>query len=224
MKICIGFAACDDWGKGILEKAFEDILLDEIADKKIYESSGDDAVNEAYDDWEAGNTDAIVVVQPEGCRNMNPAQLRGMDMLLWEGLRMAFVTEGEDVEEQEAMLRETLRREFDIDNPRITDKVDEENLTVYDAILVKDCVAGMNEFMRLTENRGVAYTTGRELICTSPMNEQSLHECIYMAKDILAARKRWDDAHANPLPKLYVDKREDNRRQPKPFPPFNEEQ
>ena len=94
----------------------------------------------------------------------------------------------------------------------------------YDAILMEDREAGMSEFLRITDNCGVAYTTGRELVCTSPMNDRSLHECIYVAKDILAARERWDEAHANPLPKLFVDKREDNRRQPKPFPPFNDAQ
>lgn len=220
----MGFAACDEWGIDVLNSAFEDILLDEIVDKTIYESRGDDAVNDAYADWEDGNTDAFVILQPMGVQKLNPADLRGMDMLLWNSLRMAFVTEGEDVAEQEKMLGETLQREFDIDNPRIAHSVDEENLLAYDAIMMEDREAGMREFLRITDNCGVAYTTGRELVCTSPMNDMSLHECIYVAKDILAARERWDEAHANPLPKLFVDKREDNRRQPKPFPPFNDEQ
>lgn len=224
MKINMGFAACDEWGIDVLNSAFEDILLDEIVDKTIYESRGDDAVNDAYADWEDGNTDAFVILQPMGVQKLNPADLRGMDMLLWNSLRMAFVTEGEDVAEQEKMLGETLQREFDIDNPRIAHSVDEENLLAYDAIMMEDREAGMREFLRITDNCGVAYTTGRELVCTSPMNDMSLHECIYVAKDILAARERWDEAHANPLPKLFVDKREDNRRQPKPFPPFNDEQ
>lgn len=224
MKINMGFAACDEWGIDVLNSAFEDILLDEIVDKTIYESRDDDAVNDAYADWEDGNTDAFVILQPMGVQKLNPADLRGMDMLLWNSLRMAFVTEGEDVAEQEKMLGETLQREFDIDNPRIAHSVDEENLLAYDAIMMEDREAGMREFLRITDNCGVAYTTGRELVCTSPMNDRSLHECIYVAKDILAARERWDEAHANPLPKLFVDKREDNRRQPKPFPPFNDEQ
>ena len=117
MKINMGFAACDEWGMDVLNGAFEDILLDEIVDKTIYESRGDDAVNEAYADWEEGNTDAFVILQPEGVQKLNPADLRGMDMLLWNDLRMAFLTEGEDAAEQEKMLRETLRREFDIVTP-----------------------------------------------------------------------------------------------------------
>ena len=66
MKINMGFAACDEWGMDVLNNAFEDILLDEIVDKTIYDSRGDEAVNEAYADWEKNNTATFVILQNEG--------------------------------------------------------------------------------------------------------------------------------------------------------------
>ncbi len=210
----IGITHSDQYGQDIIAEAFEDILLDEICTKTLYESEGETAIDEALNDWEQGNTDAIMIVPAEGKEKLNPAGLRGLDMIVWNDLRMAFLSEeeGEDIEEQSAQLRLALAREFDIHNPRITKVLDAENYKTYDVVITTDREQGLKDFLQLSQGNGVAYTTGRELICTSPFSKESFHAGIYLAKDILMARERYDSARTNPLPKLFVERREDNRR------------
>lgn len=208
----IGITHADPKGQDIINEAFEDILLDEICTKTLYESEGEAAVEEALHDWEQGKTDAIMVVPAEGEEKLNPAGLRGLDMIVWGDLRMAFANEDEDMEEQISLLRLALAREFDIHSQRIASVLDAENYKAYDAVLVTDREQGLKDFLQLSHGNGVAYTTGRELICTSPFSGDSFHEAIYMAKDILMAKERYDSARVNPLPKLFMEKREDNRK------------
>ena len=133
-------------------------------------------------------------------------------MLVWEDLRMAFTNEDENFEEQMQTLRLAMEREFDIYNPRIVPTLDAQNYKTYDAVMVSDREQGIRDFMEVSHGNGVAYTTGRELVCTSPFSADSFRESIYLAKDILKNRERYDEARQNPLPKLFVDKKEDNRR------------
>lgn len=208
----IGIVYCDKKGEDTISEAFEDILLDEICTKTIYDKTKEEGIDLALNDWEQGNTDAILVVPAEGEEQLNPASLRGMDMLVWDDLRMAFLNEEENFEEQMELLAYALKREFDIDNPRIVPHLDAENYKTYDAILTTDREQGIKDFMQLTHGNGVAYTTGRELVCTSPFSEESFRDAIYLAKDIIKNRARYDEARENPLPKLFIDKREDNRK------------
>lgn len=208
----IGIVYCDKKGEDTISEAFEDILLDEICTKTIYDKTKEEGIDLALNDWEQGNTDAILVVPAEGEEQLNPASLRGMDMLVWDDLRMAFLNEEENFEEQMEPLAYALKREFDIDNPRIVPHLDAENYKTYDAILTTDREQGIKDFMQLTHGNGVAYTTGRELVCTSPFSEESFRDAIYLAKDIIKNRARYDEARENPLPKLFIDKREDNRK------------
>lgn len=208
----IGITHADPKGQDIINEAFEDILLDEICTKTLYESEGEAAVEEALHDWEQGKTDAIMVVPAEGEEKLNPAGLRGLDMIVWGDLRMAFADEDEDMEEQMSLLRLALAREFDVHSQRIASVLDAENYKAYDAVLVTDREQGLKDFLQLSHGNGVAYTTGRELICTSPFSGDSFREAIYLAKDILMAKERYDSARVNPLPKLFMEKREDNRK------------
>lgn len=208
----IGIVHSDQKGQETIANAFEDILLDEICTKTIYEKQGEEGIEEALNDWEDGKTDAILVIPAEGEEQLNPASLRGTDMLVWEDLRMAFINEDENFEEQMHTLRLSLEREFDIHNPRIVPTLDAQNYKTYDAILVSDKEQGIKEFMEVSHGNGVAYTTGRELVCTSPFSVESFRESIYLAKDILKNRARYDEARQNPLPKLFVDKKEDIRK------------
>lgn len=208
----IGIVYCDKKGEDTISEAFEDILLDEICTKTIYDKTKEEGIDLALNDWEQGNTDAILVVPAEGEEQLNPASLRGMDMLVWDDLRMAFLNEEGNFEEQMELLAYALKREFDIDNPRIVPHLDAENYKTYDAILTTDREQGIKDFMQLTHGNGVAYTTGRELVCTSPFSEESFRDAIYLAKDIIKNRARYDEARENPLPKLFIDKREDNRK------------
>lgn len=208
----IGIVYSDQKGKDTIDNAFEDILLDEICTKTIYEKQGEEGIDEALNDWEDGGTDAIVFIPAEGKEHLNPANLRGLDMIVWEDLRMAFTNEEDNFEEQMQTLRLALQREFDIDNPRIVPHLDANNYKTYDAVLTNDMVQGLKDFLQLSQGNGVAYTTGRELVCTAPFSAESFREGIYLAKDILKNRERYDEARKNPLPKLFMDKKEDNRK------------
>lgn len=212
----IGIVHSDQKGQDIIANAFEDILLDEICTKTLYEKLGEEGIDEALNDWEEGNTDAILFIAAEGEEHLNPASLRGLDMIVWEDLRMAFTNEEEDFEEQMHTLRLALKREFDIDNPRIVPHLDAENYKTYDAVLTADREQGLKDFLELSQGNGVAYTTGRELICTAPFSAESFRESIYLAKDILKNRERYDEARSNPLPKLFIDKKEDNKKRHEP--------
>lgn len=208
----IGIVHSDQQGQETIANAFEDILLDEICTKTLYEKLGEEGIEEALNDWEEGNTDAILVIPAQGEERLNPASLRGVDMLVWEDLRMAFTNEDENFEEQMQTLRLAMEREFDIYNPRIVPTLDAQNYKTYDAVMVSDREQGIRDFMEVSHGNGVAYTTGRELVCTSPFSADSFRESLYLAKDILKNRERYDEARQNPLPKLFVDKKEDNRR------------
>ena len=208
----IGIVHSDQQGQETIANAFEDILLDEICTKTLYEKLGEEGIEEALNDWEEGNTDAILVIPAQGEERLNPASLRGVDMLVWEDLRMAFTNEDENFEEQMQTLRLAMEREFDIYNPRIVPTLDAQNYKTYDAVMVSDREQSIRDFMEVSHGNGVAYTTGRELVCTSPFSADSFRESIYLAKDILKNRERYDEARQNPLPKLFVDKKEDNRR------------
>ena len=212
----IGIVHSDQKGQDTIANAFEDILLDEICTKTIYEKQGEEGIDEALNDWEEGNTDAILFIAAEGEEHLNPASLRGLDMIVWEDLRMAFTNEEEDFEEQMHTIRLALKREFDIDNPRIVPHLDAENYKTYDAVLTADREQGLKDFLELSQGNGVAYTTGRELICTAPFSAESFRESIYLAKDILKNRERYDEARSNPLPKLFIDKKEDNKKRHEP--------
>lgn len=212
----IGIVHSDQKGQETIANAFEDILLDEICTKTLYEKQGEEGIDEALADWEEGNTDAILFIPAEGEERLNPASLRGLDMIVWEDLRMAFADEEEDFEEQAQTLRTALERDFYIDNPRIVPHLDAENYKTYDAVLTKDREQGLREFLELSRGNGVAYTTGRELVCTAPFSADSFRDSIYIAKDILKNRKQYDKARENPLPKLFIDKKEDIKKRHEP--------
>lgn len=212
----IGIVHSDQKGQETIANAFEDILLDEICTKTLYEKQGEEGIDKALADWEEGNTDAILFIPAEGEERLNPASLRGLDMIVWEDLRMAFADEEEDFEEQVQTLRTALERDFYIDNPRIVPHLDAENYKTYDAVLTKDREQGLREFLELSRGNGVAYTTGRELVCTAPFSADSFRDSIYIAKDILKNREQYDKARENPLPKLFIDKKEDIKKRHEP--------
>ena len=212
----IGIVHSDQKGQETIANAFEDILLDEICTKTLYEKQGEEGIDEALADWEEGNTDAILFIPAEGEERLNPASLRGLDMIVWEDLRMAFADEEEDFEEQVQTLRTALERDFYRDNPRIVPHLDAENYKTYDAVLTKDREQGLREFLELSRGNGVAYTTGRELVCTAPFSADSFRDSIYIAKDILKNREQYDKARENPLPKLFIDKKEDIKKRHEP--------
>ncbi len=93
--------------------------------------------------------------------------------------------------------------------------------TYYDGILAMYHDQGLAPFKLLAMEDGVNYTAGLDIVRTSPdhgtaydiagrgeANENSLRQAIYTAIDVYRNRQAWDEAHNNPLEKLYVDKRD----------------
>ena len=96
----------------------------------------------------------------------------------------------------------------------------------YDAILAMYHDQGLAPFKVLAMDDGVNYTAGLPIVRTSPdhgtaydiagqckADEHSFMQALYLAIDVFRNRQRYDEATANPLPKLYHERREDERRE-----------
>jgi len=99
----------------------------------------------------------------------------------------------------------------------------------YDAVLAMYHDQGLTAFKAIARGDAVNYTAGLPIVRTSPghgvaydiagqgiADENPFRQAMYTAIDVWRNRQIWDEAHANPLPKLYHDRREDERR---PFRP-----
>ena len=91
----------------------------------------------------------------------------------------------------------------------------------FDGVLAMYHDQGLAPFKLMAMDDGVNFTAGLDIVRTSPdhgtaydiagkgiANENSLRQAIYAAIDIYRNRLVWDEARQNPLPKLYVDKRD----------------
>ena len=91
----------------------------------------------------------------------------------------------------------------------------------FDGILAMYHDQGLAPFKALSMNDGVNFTAGLPIIRTSPdhgtaydiagtgtAQAGSFRQAIYAAIDIYKARKQYEESYANPLPKIYQDKRE----------------
>ncbi len=95
----------------------------------------------------------------------------------------------------------------------------------YDAILALYHDQGYVPFKLLTSDFAVKLHISGDALTSAPVQDAELAKAgkgeanitsfcnaIYTVTDILRNRQDYDEAHANPLPKLFHDKREDNRR------------
>lgn len=95
----------------------------------------------------------------------------------------------------------------------------------FDGILAMYHDQGLAAFKALSMNDGVNFTAGLPYVRTSPdhgtafdiagrgtANEASFRQAIFAAIDIYRNRRADDEATANPLPKLYHERREDGGR------------
>jgi 4-hydroxythreonine-4-phosphate dehydrogenase len=93
----------------------------------------------------------------------------------------------------------------------------------FDGVLAMYHDQGLTHFKVLAMENGVNFTAGLPIVRTSPdhgtafdiagKNEataDSFRQALYMAMDIYRNRKRDDEAHRNPLRKLYFEKRDDS--------------
>ena len=93
----------------------------------------------------------------------------------------------------------------------------------FDGVLAMYHDEGLAPFKTIAMDEGVNFTAGLPIVRTSPdhgtgydiagqgiANESSMRHAIYMAIDVCRHRQRYDDAHKNPLPKLFQDRGRDN--------------
>lgn len=96
-----------------------------------------------------------------------------------------------------------------------------EQYRYFDGILAMYHDQGLAPFKGLAKGSGVNFTAGLLVVRTSPdhgtaydiagkgeANPDSFRQAIYMAIDIYRNRKIYDEAHANPLPKIYQERKE----------------
>lgn len=93
----------------------------------------------------------------------------------------------------------------------------------FDAVLAMYHDQGLAPFKTIAMNEGVNFTAGLPIIRTSPdhgtgydiagqgiADETSMRQAIYTAIDVYRNRISYDEAHRNPLPKLFQDRGRDN--------------
>ncbi len=97
--------------------------------------------------------------------------------------------------------------------------------TKFDGVMAMYHDQGLAPFKTLAAEDGVNYTAGLPIVRTSPdhgtaydiagkgiANESSFRQAIYTAIDIYRNRKKYDEPMANPLPKLYHEKRDESEK------------
>lgn len=95
----------------------------------------------------------------------------------------------------------------------------------FDAVLAMYHDQGLTVFKALAMEDGVNFTAGLPVVRTSPdhgtaydiagkgmADENSFRQALYVAIDVWRNRQNFDEASQDPLPKLYHDRREDERR------------
>ena len=95
----------------------------------------------------------------------------------------------------------------------------------FDGVLAMYHDQGQTPFKAVAYENGVRFTAGLELIRTAPAHgvnfaaagqnvtdEQSLRNAIYVATDVWRNRQNYDEPYANPLPKLYHERRDESEK------------
>ncbi len=101
----------------------------------------------------------------------------------------------------------------------------------FDGVLAMYHDQGLAPFKALDAGSGVNYTAGLPLVRTSPehgtayeiagkgeADEESFRHAIFFAIDVFRNRANYDEPLADPLPKLYHEKKEEGERPRLPFP------
>lgn len=95
----------------------------------------------------------------------------------------------------------------------------------FDAILAMYHDQGLAPFKALCAGDGINYTAGLPIVRTSPdhgtayeiagknqADENSFRQAVYAAIDIMRSRKMYEEAYANPLPKLFHERKDEGER------------
>ena len=97
--------------------------------------------------------------------------------------------------------------------------------TQFDGVMAMYYNQGMAPLKSLAQNEAVSLVTGMPFVCTTPetevgfdiagrgvADESSLRQAIYLGIDVFRNRLNYDEPLANPLPKLYKEKRDDSEK------------
>ena len=95
----------------------------------------------------------------------------------------------------------------------------------FDGVMAMYYNQGMAPLKSLARNEAVSLVTGMPFVCTTPemevgfdiagqgiADESSLRQAIYLGIDVFRNRLNYDEPLANPLPKLYKEKRDDSEK------------
>ena len=109
--------------------------------------------------------------------------------------------------------------------------------TKFDAVLAMYYDQGMAPFKAIAPDCGVRFTAGMPYVITAPdhgscfdiagqnkANESAMRNAIYLAIDVARNRADYDEPLANPLPKLYHEKRDDSEKVRFAIPKAKEQQ
>ncbi len=104
------------------------------------------------------------------------------------------------------------------------DFLENREYTHYDCVLAIGGNEEVNPFETVTDKPVVIYRAGLPFVWTSPVyanlykwvgkgveTPNALQEAMFWAKDILSNRRAYEEAHTNPLGKLYHDRRDEKR-------------
>ena len=138
--------------------------------------------------------------------------------------------------EKATIFYNALRRDLRVSNPRIAvlalnprcgedGVLGDEEQTIINPAIKELSEQGMTPFKAVAYENGVRFTAGLELIRTAPAHgvnfaaagqnvtdEQSLRNAIYVATDVWRNRQNYDEPYANPLPKLYHERRDESEK------------
>lgn len=81
--------------------------------------------------------------------------------------------------------------------------------SAFDVVLTDDVENAKKYFADIANDNGIAYTAGKDLICTTPCMPEAVATSLFTAVDILRNREAYDKSHEDVLPKLFHDKREE---------------
>lgn len=97
--------------------------------------------------------------------------------------------------------------------------------TKFDGVLAMYYDQGIAPMKAIERDMPVCLTTGMPFVCTSPetgvcygqagqglTDEANLRDAIYLALDVFRHRRQYDEPTANPLPKLYREKRDESEK------------
>lgn len=122
-------------------------------------------------------------------------------------------------------IEELINEHYNVFGPLpATDFMEMGDYRSYDGILALQTTQAEKLIKQTGTDCAITYLAGQDILQTAPLQTaglkvagkgisqpQAFCQAIYAATDILRHRKQWDEAHLDPLQKLFHDKREERR-------------